>query len=56
MSLIYRGHTAKPSPTAKTVETGMQGQFLGQAFSIRIHQKTMTERVRTKLQYRGILY
>lgn len=56
MSLVYRGHAAKPSPTAKTVERVMQGQFLGQAFPIRIHQKGVTERARTKLQYCGILY
>ena len=55
MLLMYRGYTAPPSPTAETVDTGHQGQFLGQSFPLRTHHKKIAERSCPTLQYRGVL-
>ena len=55
MSLIYRGQTAQPSATINTVESGMQGTFLGRSFPIRTTQKT-SQSVAAKLQFRGATY
>lgn len=55
MSLIYRGHTAQPSATAKMLETGMKGKFLGRSFPSREGQKS-ARRAAPYLQHRGVMY
>ena len=55
MSLIYRGHTAQPSMTAETTETGMAGKFMGRSFPIRQSQQS-PQRQAKLLQYRGTIY
>ncbi len=54
MSLIYRGQFTQASATAPTMETGMQGTFLGRQFSIRKGQQG-NRKVAESLQYRGVL-
>ncbi|MEB3233534.1 MAG: DUF4278 domain-containing protein [Leptolyngbyaceae bacterium] len=56
MSLIYRGHIAQPSPSAKTIETGMNGTFLGRSFPIRKAKQIAPPRAADHLQYRGVMY
>ncbi|MGK7887700.1 MAG: DUF4278 domain-containing protein [Leptolyngbyaceae cyanobacterium] len=55
MSLIYRGQTAQPSTTTKTLETGMNGTFRGHTSPIR-QAKQPARRTAPHLQSRGVMY
>ncbi|NEP76295.1 hypothetical protein [Okeania sp. SIO2G5] len=53
--MIYRGLTAQPSEMAETVETGLQGKFLGQPFPIK-SINTPAKRAYKLMHYRGVMY